>query len=145
MEKPSVSKSLLQAIRSIRDDVFLVWNDVMERFQVIHVDKKTKTKRILLTAENEIDGSYQEPDMRLIVKLQGIDFDMLDCYPNPNDLVGEMLKRHDLKKMKQKQYAEEYRKWWNKDMKTFWRKALENAQRGIFSAPEEQKRKIIIT
>lgn len=144
MEQPSVSKSFLEVLKSIRDDIHLVWNDMLERFQILHIDKRTGNKRILSTIEEE-DGSFRHPDMRALLEVENIDFNMIDAYPDPERLVGELIKEHDLKKIKKRQYAEEYRKWWNKDMKTFWRRAIENAQRGIFALPEEREKKIIIT
>ena len=145
MESPSVSKNLINAIRLFRDDVHLVWNNMIDRFVVIHVDKRTKHTRILLTVDDEMTGAYREPDMRILSELQKIDFDMLDAYPNPDDLVGRLIKDHDLRIEKKKAYQEDYRKWWNRDMRTFWKKAIENAKSGIFGKPEEAKRKIIIT
>ncbi len=131
-------------MKLVRDDIALIWNNFIDRFQVIHADKRTKHKRIVLTIEDD-NGNFKHPDERDIIHLANvIAWDFLDMYPDPVELGSEILKRKKEKKLKQDELRREYRRWFIKDNKKMMRKAVENLLRGITSNPVEQRDKKII-
>jgi len=143
MIQPKVNKTFTDMLKLVRDDCKLVWNDMIERFQIIHKDKRTGLERIVVTVEDD-DGNFTLPDNRAMIKLGNVYWELIDKYPSPTELWGKFLGSREDKKKKQKALREEYRKWWNKDHRSQWRKALENFHKGVVRTPPAEN-KIIIT
>lgn len=143
MDRPSVNKSVLKTLKLFRSDVHLVWNHIVNRYQFVHFDKKQGAKRIIRTAEND-DGSYRHPNEMDIVYLQThVCWDMLDMYPDHEVMWAKFMEKRKESRNKKLEAWRDYRRWFNKDHKTEWRKAVENMKSGIYSVPEVRERKII--
>lgn len=91
------------------------------------------------------DGEFRPCDRRTILWLShNVAWDLLDKYPEPQDMYHYLKSKKLEKKNKEVLNRRDYIRWWNKDHRTWWKKAFENAQRGIFSLPETREKKIIV-
>lgn len=109
-------------------------------------DARTQKIKVVCTVENK-DGTYRDCDMRTIIFLaNNVAWDLIDQYPDTSDLYHYLKKNKETKKLKDQINHRDKIKQWNKDHRKEWKSAIENAQRGIFHAPERpRERKIIIT
>jgi len=97
-----------------------------------------------MTIWNE-DGSFKQPDMRDILHLSNrIAWDLIDKYPNPQDLGDHILRNYEKEKVDNGLLRKEYLKWWNKEHKKEWRKAIELAKKGVFSVQNNREKRIIV-
>lgn len=116
--------------------VTCVWNDEIERFMVVVCDNRTKLTRILKIIENE-NGTFKHPDQRdVLFLINHIEWDMLDKYPNPGKMWGEIYKRRDYQNMKKVEKRNEWRKWFNKENKKQWRQVIEDIKGDFRNAPK---------
>lgn len=85
------------------------------------------------------DGSFRPLDERVMELLY--ETDIWRHFKDAKDyhrFIQEKNKTHELK---EKNLREEYLKWWNKENRSEWKDAIENAERGILSKPEDLKTK----
>jgi hypothetical protein len=131
-------------LKAIDPHLVVVWNSELERFQILWLDPVLKKPRIVRTLEND-DGTFQPCDQRaLIYCSQNVCWNTLYKYPTSDQLWGYFKAKWDLEKKKDREYKNDYRRWWNKEHRKEWKEALENAKKGIFSMPDQQpERKII--
>ena len=145
MIKPVIAKTFLDEMSLIDPGLFLVWNEVLERYQVFHKDFRTGLTRILNTVEDD-DGNYIPCDNRILTFLRDVvAWDLIRKFPEPADMVGHMRKKAQKKKDGERLSRDQYRKDWNKAHRKYWKAALENAQRGILTTPERTKTKTFTT
>ncbi len=138
---PSFSKDL----RLISPYLKAVWNSLLDRYQILYQDERLRqlgTVKIICTVEDD-EGNFRPLDRRLIIWLStNVCWDLLHQYPEPQDMYHHMKEKQMRAKKKTKENRTDYRKWWNKDHRTEWRAAFENARRGIMGRPEEIKKTI---
>lgn len=142
---PSVDNNFLKMMKLVRDDIMCVWNNMIDRFQIIQKDRRTGTVRIILTVEED-DGSFAHPDQRTILFLSNrVDWEFMDKYPNANDMMAYFMKMKDLKKKKKAELRTEYRKAWIKENKRRIKDAMNLFRdKGILWLPEKKEKKIIV-
>lgn len=144
MEKPLVAKSFLDSLDLVHEGLSVIWNAQIERFQIFYTDKRNGLKRILATVEDE-NGDYRPCDMRTILYLSDhIAWNLLDTYPEPKDWYNHILLKKTISKDKARIDFRDYIKQWNRENRSRWKKAKENAERGIFSIPKTEEKKIYI-
>jgi hypothetical protein len=143
MIKPIIGKNFLESLKLIDPGLYLVWNDMLERYQVFHRDQRTGLKRIIFTVEGD-EGNYIPCDNRTLNYLREVvAWDLMHQFPEPKDLVGYMREKKIGREIKAKRDRDDYRKQWNKAHRKYWKTALENLQRGIVTTPERFKSKLI--
>lgn len=140
-----VPKSFQRDLKLINPHLNVIWNSLLERFQIIWMDLSISKPRIVLTVEND-DGSFRPCDFRsLIVCSQQVSWDTLYKYPTAEEMSRYFLDKFAKEKQKKEEYRNDYRKWWNKEHRKEWKMALENARKGIFNSRQpEPERKIIV-
>lgn len=139
-----IPKRFLQDLKLVRDGLSVAYNHHLERYQIFYTDPRNGMKRLVFTVENQ-DRTYRPLDMRTIIKLQTeVCWEWVDKYPSVDELSNFIVSQLQERDDKKDRLRTEFLKWWNKDHRSLWKKALENAQRGIFSMPEQTERKIII-
>jgi hypothetical protein len=137
-------KSFIRDLELIRPGLFPVWNEYLQRFQIFWRDRRTGLTRVIMTVENE-DGTFRPLDIRTIIWLsQNVAWDLLDKYPSPQDMYSYLKEAKIKRKLSQEKLREDYRKWINKELRTLWRAAIENARRNIYWLPEKKDKKIYI-
>lgn len=140
-----ISPSFISQLKCIDRNLSVIWNPLLERFQVIWVDPRTRKAKIVFMCEDD-KGQFMPLDGRtLIYCSQNVDWKTLYKYPHADDMFKFFV---DLKKngvAKREQARTEYRKWWNKEHKKEWKVVLDNARKGILSLPDNaRERKIFI-
>lgn len=129
----------------VRDGLSVAYNHNLDRYQIFYTDPRNGMKRLVFTVENP-DGTFRDLDMRSIIKLQTeVCWEWVDKYPSVDEMVNFIADQSRQQVQKKSSLRREFLKWWNRDHRSLWKKALENAQRGIFWLPEQKERKIIIT
>lgn len=130
-------KKIIKMIHNYDPNLMVEWD--RERC-LWSMKRKSDDGRIfhLFFIQND-DGSFRPLDERVMQLLY--ETDIWRHFKDAKDyhqFIQEKNKKHELK---EKNIREEYLKWWNKDHKTEWKEAIENAERGILSKPEEVKTK----
>ena len=142
-----VDPLFLKELRVINPYLKPVWNRLLERYQILYQDARLKqlgTVKIIYTVEDS-EGKPMPLDRRTIIWLSSnVCWDLLNQYPEPSDLYHYLKEKRMKAKAKVTENRLDYRKWWNKDHRTEWRAARENALRGVFGKPEEIKKKISV-
>lgn len=137
-------KKFVDDLKLCNPHCFPVWNFKEGRWYIFW-RRGQEEARIVLCVENE-DGTYRPLDIRTILWISSnVAWDLLYMYPKANDMYQYLKNKKDVTKKKTGEHREDYRKWWNKDHRTEWKKAYENLRSGIYWAPEPDKKKIIIT
>lgn len=139
-----VDSSFLEQLQKIDPGLFVVWNQMFERFQILWRDERTNITRIVMLIEED-DGSFRPCDARaLIYCSRVVDWDALHKYPDPfkwyTDYVASKKQAIDKWKADRKDTI----KYWNKHHRKEWKAALENAQRGVFGVQKEVKKTISV-
>jgi hypothetical protein len=150
MGGPAVTSGFVDDLKAVANrnpnfKVECVWNDLVERFQIKAKDNRTSREFILYQIETE-DGHFRQPGHQDIICLMNeIAWDHLGMYPDVTALWTKIFKDNDIRKMKAKERAMEYKKWWNKEHRKEWRQAIEYFRStGRTSRPKAQKESKII-
>lgn len=138
MEKPRPDKKILKKIKNYDDALFVDWDINRERFAIKRRDLQGAVHHIFFV-QNE-DGSFRPLDERTMHQLY--ECDTWKHFKDGSEFYKFFNAHNKNVELKHNTLRQEYMKWWNKEHKTEWKKALENAQRGILHIPTEEERKI---
>lgn len=120
----SCDKSFLSALKLFRDDLKVAFHKKLKRFMIAHVDKRTKLTRCLTIVEGD-DGEFRQPDIRDINYLKKhIMWDLLDHYPDPEDMWQAFDNEEEKKKILAKKKRKEWIQNFIKDRKREWDEAV---------------------
>lgn len=138
MEIPSINKRIEKKIKEYDPDLFVEWDMDRERWALKRRDLKGDIHHIFFI-QNE-DGSFRPLDERIMKELYECDlwrhFGRMDCGSEYYKFFTEHNKAVELR---HNTIRQEYLKWWNKDNKKEWAKAIDNAKQGILSKESETK------
>lgn len=140
-----IDKKWQNEVKRINRGLYIKWDESFKRWIVRHKDDRTGLDRHVCTVETN-DGEYMDLNLGVLRILKDrVAWELIGKFPEPKDLWLYLVKEYKAAKAKAYLDRRAYIQWWNRDHRTEWRAAIENAQRGIFTLPEEQKRNIIIT
>jgi hypothetical protein len=138
MEKPTPNKTIIEKLKLYDDALFADFDIDRERWAIKRRDLTGAVHHIFFV-QNE-DGSYRPLDERVMIQLY--ECDVWKHFKDGSEFYKFFHEHNKAVELKHNTIKEEYRRWWNKEHRTEWKKALENAQRGILHIPSEQETKI---
>ena len=145
MITPVIPTYFVKAMMSIDNGLFVIWDEYLERFQIMHREPRTGLVRCIVMVEEE-DGSFRNCDYRTLDYLKNqVSWETMRRYPRPEEM-GRVLREKQAKQKLEREEERNYtRKMWNKEHKKYWKEALDNAARGIHSLPSRIKETITVT
>lgn len=135
---PTAPKSFLNQLKLIHDGIKVVWNQVIQRFEIWFVDKRNGITRVMLTAEDD-DGNPMPLDNRILAILATrVDWEMMDKYPDPNEMYRVYREKKEIRSRGKWAKIREQREDWIDRNKKRIKEAHENALRGIWRLPKQK-------
>lgn len=135
MEIPRPDKKIVKMIKDYDIDLFVEW-DVDKHLWAIKRKDKLGGIHHIFFVQNK-DGSFRQLDERVMYELY--ESDIWRHFKDGSDFYKFFHEHNKAVELKHTTIRQEYMKWWNKEHRTEWKKALDNAQRGIFHIPTEQE------
>lgn len=138
MEKPIPDKRIVKKIKNYDDALSVEWDIDRERWAIKRKDNAGGIHHIFFVQNK--DGSFRGLDERVLHQLY--ECDIWRHFKDGSEFYKFFHDHNKAVELKHNTIQQEYRRWWNKEHRTEWKKALENAQRGILHIPTEQEFKI---
>lgn len=129
MLKPKADPLFVKDLKRLSKDLKIEFNESLERWDIFYRNPDNLELFHVLRIQQD-DGSYRLPDARDIFKLRKMD-------AKTRNLTGvglwkDMQEYNQRLRMKYVEEGREKQRDWNKEHRTLWKKAIENAQRGIY-------------
>ena len=143
METPKVPKSFIKMLKLVRPGLNVAWNRYLERFMIAHIHEHTKQTRVVMIVDDE-EGEFRMPDHRDIIKVQTeVDWDLIDRYPNPNDMYNHYMKAKADRVEKNWKKRRSFIRDFIRDDQKRWDAAIERMRQGDVGQHEAPKDKPI--
>lgn len=139
--KPEPDKLILKKIKDYDPRLFVEWDD-SKNLWMMKRNASDGSVQHCFYIQNE-DGSFRPLDNRVMKELY--ECDIWKHFKNGSEYHKFLADHNAAVSLKHETIRQDYIRWWNKEHKTEWKEAIDNAQRKVLEIPKESERKIIIT
>lgn len=130
---PVADKEFERKLKRYDPNLFVEWDQVKHLWMVKRTDQNGEIHHIMYVQNP--DGSFRPLDERTMQDLY--ECDIWRKFKDAGEYHRFIQDKNATAKLKEKNLREEYLKWWNKDHKSEWKEAVENAKSGILERPEQ--------
>ncbi len=138
MEKLIPNKSIVKKLKDYDSALFAEWDVDRSRWAIKRKDNQGTVHHIFFVQNK--DGTFRPLDERIMHELY--ECDLWRHFKDGSDYYKFFHEHNQSVELKHNNIRKEYLRWWNKEHKTEWRKAIDNVQRGILHISSEQEVKI---
>lgn len=140
-----VDKRWQEEVKKVNRGLFIEWDESLHRWRLKHKDDRNGLVRDVFLVETH-DGEYKDLDMGTVRMLKdSVMWDLVGKFPDPREMFLHLERERKARKAHYELERMSYLRDFNREHRTEWRAALENARSGIFERPEVEEKKIIIT
>jgi len=137
---PTANEVILEKIKNYDPHLIVDWDHERELWAIKRKASDGSIQHCFFV-QNE-DGSFRPLDNRVMRELY--ECDIWKHFKNAGEYHQFIQDKNAAVSLKAETIRQDYLNWWNREHKTEWKQAMNNAQRGVLDIPEEKEKNIFI-